>query len=223
MFAAVTRNAAPALRSMRMQRLGSTAGSLTQDGIQFKGKMFPFRWLKDSCQCPQCIHPSTQQKLHRTSDIAPNVRPESDAIRVAEDGIHVSWGPNHKAFYSSEFLDRYSSPSKLHEFHRDAEVVTWDKHRVEASPHLFVSYDSLKDGSKLLPAMTQLIQYGLLFVTGVPNGETSNDTCEARHLAELFGELRETFYGRLWDVINLQNSTNIAYTNLDLGLHMDLL
>ena len=71
--------------------------------------------------------------------------------------------------------------------------------------------------------MTQLAQYGLLFVTGVPHDATSNDACESRHLAELFGELRETFYGRLWDVINVRNSTNIAYTNLNLDLHMDLL
>lgn len=28
---------------------------------------------------------------------------------------------------------------------------------------------------------------------------------------------------QLWDVINIRDSTNIAFTDLDLGLHMDLL
>lgn len=42
-------------------------------------------------------------------------------------------------------------------------------------------------------------------------------------LALQFGEIRSTFYGSLWDVRSLSESKNIAYTNLDLGLHMDLL
>lgn len=37
------------------------------------------------------------------------------------------------------------------------------------------------------------------------------------------GEIRHTFYGPLWDVRSLGSSSrNIAYTNVDLGLHMDL-
>lgn len=71
--------------------------------------------------------------------------------------------------------------------------------------------------------MTRILKYGILFVAGVPNIETSHEKCELRALAELFGELRSTFYGPLWDVVNIHNSRNIAYTNLDLGLHMDLL
>jgi len=75
----------------------------------------------------------------------------------------------------------------------------------------------------MLTAIMQLERYGLAFVTGVPTHETSTETCELRKLAEMFGEIRNTFYGELWDVKNIRNSRNIAYTNLDLGLHMDLL
>jgi hypothetical protein len=57
----------------------------------------------------------------------------------------------------------------------------------------------------------------------VPNEDTVDATCELRKLAETFSNIRETFYGQVWDVVNVRNSRNIAYTNLDLGLHMDLL
>ena len=67
------------------------------------------------------------------------------------------------------------------------------------------------------------MRYGLLFVTDVPTQDRDNRTCELRHLASLFGEIRETFYGELWDVKNVRNSRNIAYTNLGLDLPMDLL
>jgi hypothetical protein len=84
-------------------------------------------------------------------------------------------------------------------------------------------YKSLHTPSGLLAGINQLSQLGLLVVTGVPNVESSIQTCELRKLAQLFGEIRDTFYGELWDVRNVRNARNIAYTNLDLGLHMDLL
>ncbi|KAF7795727.1 hypothetical protein EIP86_006892 [Pleurotus ostreatoroseus] len=86
----------------------------------------------------------------------------------------------------------------------------------------FVSYEELQTPSGLLAGITQLTQYGLLFITGVPHRETSDEKCETRKLAHMFGEIMNTFYGEVWDVINVRNSVNIAYTNLFLGLHMDL-
>jgi hypothetical protein len=129
----------------------------------------------------------------------------------------------HKSFYPAAFLEQYSSPSKLIMAHKDVPRALWDASLISKSPGLFIPYKSLQTPSGLLAAINQLTQLGLLFVTEVPNVESSNQTCELRTLAQLFGEIRSTFYGELWDVKNLRNSRNIAYTNLDLGLHMDLL
>jgi gamma-butyrobetaine dioxygenase len=42
-------------------------------------------------------------------------------------------------------------------------------------------------------------------------------------LGDMLGDVRRTWYGdKVWDVTSMKNSKNIAYTNLDLGLHMDL-
>lgn len=108
-------------------------------------------------------------------------------------------------------------------FHRDTKQTLWNASSISQTPDLYIPYKELAEPPRLLRAINQLTQYGLLFVTGVPNDQTSDDTCDLRHLANLFGELRTTFYGELWDVKNVRNSRNIAYTNLDLGLHMDLL
>jgi gamma-butyrobetaine dioxygenase len=40
-------------------------------------------------------------------------------------------------------------------------------------------------------------------------------------VAELFGYVRETNYGRLFDVTTVVNPTNLAYTGLGLGAHTD--
>ena len=187
---------------------------------------FPYIWLRDSCGSPASIHPSTSQKLHRTSDIPLDIRPitGSDGIRLANDGIHIVWTDGHQSFYHASFLERHSSPDKLSAFHRDIAPISWNNSSISGDHHLVVPYESLtKSTSGLLSAMTRILKYGILFVAGVPNIETSHEKCELRALAELFGELRSTFYGPLWDVVNIHNSRNIAYTNLDLGLHMDLL
>ncbi|KAI0743961.1 Clavaminate synthase-like protein [Daedaleopsis nitida] len=192
-------------------------------GLVYNGTTYPYVWLRDACQCPSCLHPSTRQKLHRTSDVSPSIRPASEGVQVSQDGVRVAWDSGHRSSYTREFLERYASPASVHTFHRDVERVEWDVERLRREKALFQPYEALRTPEGLLSAITQLTRYGLLFVTGVPNQKTSSEECELRTLGERFGELRRTFYGETWDVKNVKNSRNIAYTNVDLGLHMDLL
>ncbi|KAI9187862.1 hypothetical protein H9P43_002253 [Blastocladiella emersonii ATCC 22665] len=69
--------------------------------------------------------------------------------------------------------------------------------------------------------LEQVASHGLVFFHHVPT-DRGEDYVET--LAKRFGHaLRHTFYGPSWDVKSVANSTNIAYTNLFLGLHMDLM
>ncbi|KAJ7766328.1 hypothetical protein DFH07DRAFT_902679 [Mycena maculata] len=184
---------------------------------------FPFVWLRDSCLSPSCIHPSTSQKLHRSSDIPVDIRPAEGGVSLTDDGLRIRWADGHDSFFPPEFLWRHASLENLAEFHKDVEKRPWDGAKISSNPNLFVSYASLQQPSGLLAAIDQLCADGLLFVTGVPHTDTAEATCELRKLASTFSQIRETFYGQVWDVVNMPDSINIAYTNLDLGLHMDLL
>ncbi len=186
---------------------------------------FPYIWLRDSCQSPACVHSSTKQKLHRTSDIPLDIKPvslDNRGVRLGERGLEIKWSDGHESLFTRTFLERYSSKLKLHEFHRDIREVVWDNASIQKSD-LFIPYGLINTPNGLVRGLAQLEKYGLLFLTGVPNEETSNESCELKKLAEMIGEIRPTFYGPLWDVMNVKESKNIAYTNLDLGLHMDLL
>ncbi|KAJ7178186.1 hypothetical protein C8R46DRAFT_943223, partial [Mycena filopes] len=187
------------------------------------GASFPFIWLRDSC--PSTIHPSTSQKLRRTSDIPPDVRPaaNNDSLRLTDAGLHIDWADGHASFFSRDFLRLHSSPTHLAAFHGTPPERLWGRAEISANPNLFVPYASLQGDTGLRAAIDQLCADGLLFVTGVPHEETADATCELRALAGMFSHIRETFYGQVWDVVNLRESRNIAYTNLDLGFHMDLL
>ncbi|KAI9215954.1 hypothetical protein BC828DRAFT_394486 [Blastocladiella britannica] len=62
---------------------------------------------------------------------------------------------------------------------------------------------------------------GLVFFHNVP---TSKGDDYVELLARRFGHtLRDTFYGPSWDVKVVPASTNVAYTSVFLGLHMDLM
>ena len=189
---------------------------------------FPYIWLRDSCPSSTSIHQNSKQKLHRTSDIPLTIAPVRDGVNFTTHGIDIDWNDGHKSSFDRTFLERHASTSKLMEWHLDHHLKeeTWTHSSISSNFSNFsIPYNNiLNTSSGLVNAITQLSKYGLLFISGVPNQETSNEKCELRTLAERFGEIRTTFYGPLWDVVNGNNDgKNIAYTDLELGLHMDLL
>lgn len=206
------------IRSRSTVSIGETSLNVSSIGVQF-----PYQWLRDSCQCPECIDPSTRQKLRSTADVKADIRPTEVGIEALDDGVNITWNTGHRSFYTNAFLQSHSSRRNLIEFHKEGRRQTWNTKEISKAHDLFLPYSSLKTQNGLLDAIDQLSNYGILFVTGVPNQETADNTCELRTLAGHFGEIRETFYGVLFDVKNVKNSINIAYTNLNLGLHMDLL
>lgn len=188
--------------------------------------VLPFIWLRDSCQCPRCVHPSSQQKLHSIHDLDVRIRPVTDGVRATESGLSIQWAgeDNHITELSEDFLKTYSHRDQLVNFHKDEPRQLWDKTELQKSDSLFLDYTAFRtDPATRLRAYKQLLRYGLLFFRDMPHEHKADDTCELRALAGNLGELRTTFYGDVWDVKNKRNSRNIAYTNLDLGLHMDLM
>ena len=189
---------------------------------------FPLIWLRDSCQCPRCVHPSTRQKLHRSSDFsspsAGKARSlKTEKVETTDKGLRVQWMEEggHTSFFPSDFLLRYSSPSVLASFHRDISAKPWmASHLSHFAPF---KYSELSDPKVLLEVYQNLLRDGLVFFRGVPTEKTTNEDCELRVLGERLGTFRKTFYGETWDVQNVKDSKNIAYTNLDLSFHMDLL
>ncbi|KAF9011927.1 gamma-butyrobetaine hydroxylase [Cyathus striatus] len=170
---------------------------------------FPYIWLRDACQAPASVHPSTSQKLFRSSDIPFDISPQD--ITISNQGLNVVWNDGHLSFFDRSFLERHSSPETLRQFHKDISPQPWTRSSISSLPSLYLTYAELQTPQGLLKGIKQLCACGLLFVSGVPNEKTADKECELRnsrgHLARYVP----------------QGSRNIAYTNLDLGLHMDLL
>ncbi|EIW73184.1 hypothetical protein M231_07436 [Tremella mesenterica] len=192
-----------------------------------------FSRLRDACSCPQCKHPSTRQKTltpgtsHHLSQLPPSVLQPSSQL------IKLEWRDGHVSSFSPSDLSALLQPPG-----REAQSVyltstlrrrTWDRENlVNESDHLRISSaDLLPAGivneEVLLKMLEQVQIWGLVILTGVPTDKTDNKECELRRVAEMIGEIRNTFYGETWDVKNVADARNVAYTNFNLGLHMDLL
>lgn len=88
----------------------------------------------------------------------------------------------------------------------------------------FIPYQDFLENP--LPGFVRVLRDGFLLLRGVPTEWTQpgkQAPSEVEELAKRFGIVRETMYGRLWDVVSKKGSTNIAFTNLKLDLHMDLM
>ncbi|KIK68653.1 hypothetical protein GYMLUDRAFT_153741 [Collybiopsis luxurians FD-317 M1] len=213
----------------RLQRQLSTV-TLDDDALivpSLNNASFPYIWLRDSCHSPECKHPQTTQKLHSSTDFDVNIRPKT--VKIIEDangangthgrGVHIEWPDGHVSFFPRAFLERHSSREGLSSFRKDVEAETWDKEDIKKSRDLFLPYHELHTPAGLLKAIDQLCRHGLLFVQNVPTEPEVSVTNLSLLLAS---EIRETFYGRIFHV-RTTNSQNIAFTNLQLGLHADLL
>jgi len=200
----------------------------------------PLNWLRDNCTCPKCLQPSTQQRLHKSSDFFSSdsmaetraeIRTEADEV-----GLSVEWTGRHayeitgsnihaSSFYPLKKLARgHASSQYTRQDPTFFPVTTWKQEALLASPTLRVPYADFKASPTAMhAALSQAVSYGLVVLTGVPTDATENATCELRRAMEQIGEIRNTLYGETWDVKAIKDSKNIAYTDVDLGFHQDLL
>ena len=196
---------------------------------------YHYVWLRDNCQCPQCIHPTTRQKLHSSAHVPLDIKPTKIEWSVDKRNIKISWPESvdtlnvlsraHQSEFDAAWLKANCYTQKLgSRLLNDHQHVLWDKKMVQ-SKDLWVNYADIMQSAtvdqkepQLYRMLSLLQQYGLVFIRGVP----TNDT-EVEKVALRIGPIRETFYGRSWDVKSVANAKNIAYTSLFLGLHMDLM
>ena len=167
-------------------------------------------WLRDNCPCPACRHPSGQRLLD-TRTLADDIAVAS-AVR-GDGGVTVTFADGHSATFDAEWLRtncycdddaRASSRRRL-----------WDAAIAAALPSLSYAEVAASDDA-LRRWLGWVDELGFAILTG---GPTEPGT--VIRVAELFGFVRETNYGRLFDVRSVVNPSNLAYTGLGLGAHTD--
>jgi gamma-butyrobetaine dioxygenase len=171
-------------------------------------------WLRDNCQCRDCRDPASGQRLTIITDQAANVT-VTDAVESA-DGLHVTFGPDgHEAVFTRTWLAGHtmSEPDSRSE---DAKRL-WSGRDLPAGPPATSWPDYRTNDAVRLRCLRELLAAGFMLLTDVPISEGA-----VLDVAASFGYVRETNYGRLFNVrAEAGPSNHLAYTSLPIGPHTD--
>ncbi len=157
-------------------------------------------WLRDNCPCPECRHESGQRLLDTRS-----IPDDLEIVSVTERTVTFSDG--HTSTFDPTWLEANAGPAAP----RPRRL--WDSTlRVRSA-----AYDDVAaGGAALRDWLAAVDELGFAILSGCPT-----EPGTVTRVAELFGFVRETNYGRLFDVKTVVKPTNLAYTGLGLGAHTD--
>jgi trimethyllysine dioxygenase len=186
--------------------------------VKYAAKLdrFPNLWLRDNCQCQQCTHPQTKQRLIDTFEIDPDIKIAS--LEPSHAGLAIKWAnPKHESYFPWSWLMTHvpSPATKSSRWSR-----RWDHvpPASDISAYPAVTYDSIMspDNHGLLAYLTAIEKYGFCLA---PNTPVTTEATEA--LLNRIAFIRPTHYGAFWDFTSIANPTDTAYTTLPLPAHTD--
>ncbi|KEQ68120.1 Clavaminate synthase-like protein [Aureobasidium namibiae CBS 147.97] len=180
-------------------------------------------FLRDSCTCAQCVDTSTRQKRFDSADIPSNIRIRHMTSDASNGTITLTWkhdipgfGPDHTTVLPYKWLKQAPHSPVTHTY-QDGKLA-WNNKQISKRVKTFAYNDYMSDDRVLFDLLLQLKVLGLVFIKNLPETESS-----IIQTANRIGPLKNTFYGETWDVRSVSNAKNVAYTDVHLGFHMDLL
>ena len=173
-------------------------------------------WLRDNASDPQTRAPENGQRLIALRDI-----PHDTSIAKTDlngDTLNVTFAPEDKmVHFDLSWLEEhaYDHASSRPPGWVAPDVEVWDAALTNDVPT--GDYEMLlRDGSELFHWLSMVNRFGFGKVT---NGPVKPGA--VFKIVDLFGYVRETNYGRHFDVRTEVNPTNLAYTGLGLQAHTD--
>lgn len=168
-------------------------------------------WLRDNARDAATRDPSNGQRLISLAEIAGEIAIES--ATVTGDTLDLRFTGGHETQFASDWLlaDIYdhAAPTGVWPNH----VALWGS---ELAPHRSDIGTLRTDDGALRNWLKAVARDGVAVVSGLA---TTSGSLE--DVVRLFGHIRETNYGRWFEVRAEVNPNNLAYTNLGLQAHTD--
>jgi gamma-butyrobetaine dioxygenase len=176
---------------------------------------YNFLWLRDNC--PSEIHPTARERTFNLLTVSESIHPES--FTISEDNsLSIKWSEgDHSSNYSNEWLRKncytlknsapYKTPYQL-----------WDQSIQNSIEKIQINCDEIMNSDEgVTRYLEQLHYYGISLVQDAPTSKKS-----AEDVLKKISHFRETFFETPFEVINIPNPNNSAYTALGLRNHLDL-
>ena len=162
----------------------------------------PAIWLRDNCCCPHCRDPRNGQKLLGILDLG------ADLTVTSTDGTTVKFSDGHISRFDPAFLAAGTAPDERCE---DGKQL-WA--RTEPPVGDWARFRS--DPEHRADCLAAIMRKGFTLLSGVPVVPGM-----VLDVAAGFGYVRETNYGKLFDVRVEATPANLAFTGLPIAPHTD--
>ena len=175
-------------------------------------------WLRDNCRDDETRDKGNGQRLIALRDIPADTK--ISAATIAGDEILVTFQPENKEVaFDIDWLvrhayDHQSSPSNAKPI-LPTGVESWDANLGSGVP-IAALPDLQNNPTELRQWLAAVARYGFGKLTDGPVEDQA-----LMQVVDLFGYVRETNYGRHFEVRTEVNPTNLAYTGLGLQAHTD--
>ena len=175
-------------------------------------------WLRDNALDSKTRDSKNGQRLITLSDIPINTYVESISLDDSGKNIFLTFLPEaKKVSFSADWLEEHAYDSKKSSTKGwiSSELKIWGRDMLENIPEIDYKF-AISDKTLLLKWLKSLHCYGFAKMVGgkIKSGAVTE-------IAGLFGYIRETNYGKWFEVRSEIDAINLAYTNLGLQAHTD--
>jgi gamma-butyrobetaine dioxygenase len=178
---------------------------------------FPAIWLRDNCPCPECVAPGTTQKLRDITDL-----PNGVAVTHTEHAagsVTVTFAPDqHRATFSRPWLTAHAPGAAGDDDERTEDgKQLWLPAELENGRLPQANWSRyLGQPAERIRALEAVLRLGFVLLRDVPP-----EPGTVLEVAASFGFVRETNYGRLFDVRVEPAPGNLAFTSRAIRPHTD--
>lgn len=175
---------------------------------------FHYIWLRDNCSCRLCGDKSGGHRYLELNSIPLDVSPERATVND-QGQLEITWATDqHPTVYESGWLREHSYSQRARTARRHQPVL-WDARLMASLPSCRYP-DVASSESHRLEMFERLRDYGFVLLREVP---TESD--EIERLAGLVGYIRETHYGRVFDLVSTRKQRILAQTSHAIRPHHD--
>ncbi|MFF5210734.1 phosphonate degradation HD-domain oxygenase [Streptosporangium sp. NPDC000396] len=167
---------------------------------------FPAVWLRDNCPCPECRDPRNGQKLFGITDLDPRIH------IVEADGLSVTFSDGHTSRFDPAWLAAHTLDGTVPDDRTEDAKELW----ATVTPPEGNWPRFLADPHHRQECLEAVFRTGFVLLREVPA-----EPGAVLEVAGAFGYVRETNYGRLFDVRVEATPVNLAFTGLPITPHTD--
>jgi len=164
-------------------------------------------WLRERVTDEINLDKNNLQRLYDPSLIDTNIFIVD--YKISDKNLYVKFSDKTESYYNisdlhKEIVGKDLIPEKKLWSNIDLHILKFD------------SFVLKNDENLLIKMLEKFYEYGFVIINNLKSKEN-----EILRFAEIIGPIRETNYGKIFDVISKRKANNLAYTSLGLSVHAD--